>query len=175
MDPTTSVAQQALPAPSREIEVASAPNQGLSAQHKLVEYITQLQARGGGYGHDVANPAALGSEALKLLKGYLERADRLQEMTGARVNKMEENAVLTPPNEEGLQNAVFTPGPAEQYFKPPAPVGDKVESIPALSSTDLDRAIQMLSEILSFSTETTFISVATTNVSKSANTLVRGQ
>lgn len=169
-------AQQALAVQARDAGASSGQNPGVSTEHKLAQYIAQMQVQGF-QGQGITNPAALGSEALMLLKGYLERAGQMQESQGARVKSMEENTAPTPDGNEGLQNAVFTPGPAERYFEPAAPVQDGMaEAVaPAMSNGELDRAIHLLSEMLRFGFETSFIGVATNNVSKAANTLLHGQ
>jgi hypothetical protein len=183
MEPTLPVSiQPAINVPTRDIEMPTGTQTGqnvtVELEHKLVEYIARLQVQGS-YGQETANPAALGSEVLSVLKSYLDRASRLQNLQGGKVNVMSDNPLLSLETQEqaGLQNAVFTPGPAERYFEPAAPVGDNVAKVasPALSGADLDRAINMLSELLSFSFETSFIGTATANVSKSTNTLLHGQ
>jgi hypothetical protein len=181
MEPSLPVSvQPALNVPTRDIEMPTGTQTGqnvtVALEHKLVEYIARLQVQGG-IGQESANPAALGSEVLSVLKSYLDRASRLQNLQGGKVNVMSEPSVLSLSEDQGgLQNAVFTPGPAERYFEPAAPVREETaKAVPALSGADLDRAINLLSELLSFSFETSFIGTATSNVSKSTNTLLHGQ
>ncbi|WP_088343558.1 MULTISPECIES: hypothetical protein [Rhodomicrobium] len=176
MQPSLPVSvQPALNVPTRDIEM---PTQNISVamEHKLVEYISRLQIQGS-YGHEIANPAALGSEVLSVLKNYLDRASRLQNLTGGKVPTMSESSGLSlSDNQGGLQHAVFNPGPAEHYFEPAAPVREHAAKVtPAVSGAELDRAIQLLSELLSFGFETSFIGTATANVSKSTTTLLHGQ
>lgn len=176
MQPSLPVSvQPAIDVPARQVE-APTQNTSVAMEDKLVEYISRLQAQGA-HGHEIANPAALGSEVLSMLKGYLDRASRLQNLNGGKVNSMSESSALSLSEDQGgLQQAAFRPGPAEQFFEPVAPVLEHNGKVaPTTSSVDLDRAIELLSELLSFSVETSFISAATANISKSTTTLLHGQ
>ncbi len=89
---------------------------------------------------------------------------------------MSEGAEIGLAGNKEVDVASLPPGPASSEFGSVDSIRDKESSpLASVKEPELDRAIQLLSEILNFSYETTLISVATTNVSKSANTLIHGQ
>lgn len=178
MEPSLPISSQQVSAVGTpEIQVLKDQGVAVAMEHKLVEYIARLQVQGV-YGQQFSNPAALSSEVLNVLKGYMERASKLEQMAGGKASGMNDGPMLTlASNEGGVQTASYAPGPAERQLEPLAPVEGGLQTLGAapIGGAELERAIQLLSQLLSFSFETSFIGTATTNVSKSANTLLHGQ
>lgn len=148
----------------------------VAVEHKLVEYIARLQFQGS-FGQDFLNPTALGSEALKMLKGYMARASHLEQVTAREGPTMDDVAGQALTTTDVGTKTALAPGPAQSQMQPrgPAETVEGLEAVEAVGPADLDRAIQMLSQLLSFTLESSFIGTATTNVSKSVNTLMHGQ
>lgn len=142
----------------------------------LVDYVGTFQAQGA-LGQQIGNPAAIGSEALRILDGYLQRVSNFRNKTGERVSAMSGNT----DNSAGIEvaavdSAGLAPGPAARMLESSStPSGVQgQEGVSSIGGRDVDHAIQMLSEILSFALETTAITSITTNITKSTSTLLRG-
>ncbi len=144
-------------------------------ERKLADYVAALQVEGA-YGRQLSTPSALGSEAARLLKDYLDRASSVQDHARRKVGPMSERTELAGASREGVELASLPAGPASSDLGPAPSLQDHDSlGLTGVSGQDLERAVQLLSEMLSFSFETAFIGTATTNVSKSANTLLHGQ
>ena len=147
----------------------------LTLEQKLLDYIARHQAEGLAKGQHLGNPAALGGEALKTLKGYFERATALQESWARKAHVMSENGegILS---SGGGQLATLPGGPASKRLEPGVVrAGGAGEKIAGITDADLDRTVEALMQVMRYSMETGMITTATNNVSKSATTLLRGQ
>ena len=165
------VASGAVPAETAGVAQKDAP----TLEHKLLDYIAQHQAEGLSRGQHLGNPAALSGEALKSLKGYFERATALQESAVRKANMMKESGEGVQSATGGMQLASLPSGSAGQRMDPVMAKGAPGEKIAAVSDTDLDRTVEALMQAMQYNVETTLISTATNNVTKSAMTLLHGQ
>jgi hypothetical protein len=144
-------------------------------ERKLADYVAALQVDGS-FGRQLSTPSALGSEAARLLKTYLEHAAKLQDHTRKRVGPMSDKAEVMVASREESEIASLPAGPASTDLGPVDSLRDHDSAhLVGVSGQDLERAVNLLSEMLSFSFETAFIGTATMNVSRSANTLLHGQ
>lgn len=147
------------------------------AEQKLLDYLAQYQAQGLQSGRNMGNPSALSGEALRALNGYFERATNLQEMASRKASAMSETGdKALVPAQSGQPSAALQTGspevlqPAhEQTALEPA------ESVPPVDEAELERTIEVLLKVMHYSMETGMITTASGNISKSTQTLIRGQ
>lgn len=149
----------------------------LTAEQRLTDYIAQVQAEGLAAGKNISNPAALGGVALKALNGYFERASSLHNKAVRKARAMSDDKTDTGKTEEASK---LPPGPASNNLQLASNKGEvapaKVEKrVAGVSDADMDRAIDALLSVMSYSVETSMITTATNNLSKSTSTLIRGQ
>lgn len=163
--------QSSVPAETVGVAQKEAP----SLEHKLLDYIARHQAEGLAKGQQLGNPAALGGEALKSLKGYFERATALQDSAVRKANMKKESVEGAQSATGGLQLTSLPSGPAGQHMDPVMAKSGSGERIASISDTDLERTVEALVQSMHYSVETTLISTATNNVTKSAMTLLHGQ
>ena len=147
----------------------------LSFEQKLLDYVSRHQAEGLARAQHLANPAALGGEALKSLKGYFERATALQESWARKARIMSEHGDGMRSAGGGLQLASLPGGPASDSMEPVMGTSSHGEKISRISDAELDRTVEALMQMMNFSVETNMITSATHNVSKSVMTLIHGQ
>jgi len=151
---------------------------GPISERKLFEYVAEIQAQSGmsGKAPHLANPAALGGETLRLLQGYFERANKLHDSTSKRVQFMSEDSSRGAASAGNSDLTGLHGGPARQNFEP-AERGaqDGVASVKPVGDADLDRTVDMLMRVLSFAVETNLLASGSGSVSRSVNTLLRGQ
>ena len=132
-------------------------------------------AQGGGLGgvHHLANPAALAGELLDSLRGYFERAQSIAKTTRTiESNRGQDDG-------DGLTRVAMRAdeldlhgGPARESLEPP----DNGVSPPVgVSLAQLQRTMEVALASMSFTNETALLASGTSQVSHSANTLLRGQ
>jgi hypothetical protein len=146
----------------------------LTLEQRLLDYIARHQAEGLAKGQHFANPAALGGEALKSLKGYFERATALQESWARKANVMSKNREAMG-SAGGLQLASLPGGPASERMEPTEPKRGAGEKIAGITDAELNRTVEQLMEMMQYSVETNMLTSVTHNVSKSVMTLIHGQ
>ncbi len=142
----------------------------------LVDHVATFQSQGS-FGHQVGNPAALGSEALKFLEGYMQRVAKLQNNSGERVD----SANVSKDNSGTIEIASvdgsgISSGPASKALEPSETTSalNGAGGAVSIGGTDVEQAVKLLSEILSYSVETQAIMSITTNMTKATSTLLRG-
>lgn len=155
--------------------VGLAQKEAPALEHKLLDYIARHQAEGLAKGQHLGNPAALGGEALKSLKGYFERATALQDNAVRKANMMKESGEGVQSATGGMQLASLPSGPAGQRMDPVMAKSGPGEKIAPVTDMDLERTVEALVQAMQYGVETSLISAATNNVTKSAMTLLHGQ
>jgi hypothetical protein len=151
------------------------PGMPAGSEQKLIDYIARFQAHGVQTGNALSNPSALGGEALKALKGYFERASSLQDAFTRKAHAMSNDENGTSASHDGNQLPALQGGRESERSGAAAPNGERIEKVAGVSDADLDRAVEALMQVMSYSMETSMITTASNNVSKSASTLIRGQ
>lgn len=175
MNAVTPVAPQTpVPLQSAADAVSPLPQNGLTAEQRLLDYIARFQAEGLARGQHLGNPAAMSGEALKSLKGYFERATALQDRASGKVGAMSESADGVMANTES-QLPALPGGPARERLEPARNAEGPAQRVDSISDAELNRTVDALMEVLRYSMETSMITTATGNISKSATTLTRGQ
>ncbi len=154
--------------------VAALQKTAYANDRTLTDYVAQLQAQGA-FGQQLGNPAALGSEALKFLNSYFDRVSSLDKGSSKKVGAMSESKGLEGAEVASVDNSGLPPGPAGQMLETASP-GDATGDyrVSGIGGHDVESAIAMLSELLSFAVETQAITAMTSNVTKSTTTLLRG-
>jgi hypothetical protein len=142
-------------------------------EQKLLDYMMRFQAEGLGKAQHLANPAALSGEALKALKGYFERSSAVADSAARKANVMSESGdgMLTNGNLPALSG-----GPARERLDAASRTsGGPAEKVEGLTDAELSRTVDALMEVMRYSMETSMITTATNNITKSAMSLTRGQ
>jgi len=142
---------------------AAAPAQTAQAPQAVTEYLAAVNPGSLAAG---ASPNQLGASIVNNLRGFL---DRSQSMT-SRARAL---ADPTPPPHAAM--TVAHRGPAHAALEPSAV---RVGPQPARGSVDghqMDRVIQALGMVFDYSIETQLVVRGATQVSGTANTLLRGQ
>jgi hypothetical protein len=156
--------------------VATSAPQELSAtfEQKMLDYVARHQAEGLASGQHLGNPAALGGEALKSLKGYFERSNVLQESWARKAHNMSGDGKGLQP-EGGMQLVSLPAGPASQRIEPPMANVSSGERVESISEKALERTIDALMQTMRYTTESTMITTATHNATRSITSLIHGQ
>lgn len=154
-------------------EVAS-----FTSERKLSEYVAEIQAQSlaAGKAGLLANPAALGGEAMKLLKGYFDRLNKTENLTSKKVNFMSEDKGQGADAAAKDNGSPVHGGPARQHFEPTAQTasGGAVDGIQPMAEPELSRTAEMLLQSLRLASEGSLIASAASGFQRSTNTLLRG-
>jgi hypothetical protein len=163
--------------PLQPVDPAGPAKNSLTAEQRLMDYIARFQAEGLARGQHLANPAALGGEALKALNGYFERATALQENAARKARAMSDDNSEIKAQDGATQIAQLPAGPASDRLEPIAEIGEApVErKVSGITDAELDRTVEALMAVMGYGVETSMITTATNNISKSSSTLIRGQ
>lgn len=153
------------------------PQANVTSERKLFEYVAEIQAQSllaGKAGH-LANPAALGGETLRLLQGYFDRAGKVQDLTSKKVQFMSDDKSQAAGAAKDDGPPVHA-GPARQQLEPTGPgAGSAVGGVQPVADAELDRTVEILMQVLSFAVETNLVASGSGSISRSVNTLLRGQ
>ena len=157
--------------------IDSAPTPSATSERPLMDFVTTLQnSPAGGMPH-LANPAALAAELFGSLRGYFERAQNLeraprsaQQSRGADSDGI--RVTLTSVTSEPRTD--LHGGPARQNIEP-LDANAGASSAAGISLAQLQRAMDLALVSMNFATETALVVRGTSQVSHSANTLLRGQ
>jgi hypothetical protein len=156
--------------------VDSPPAPSSMNERPLMDFVSSLQnSAASGVPH--ANPAALASELLGSLRGYLERAQNLEKagrMTQSRSVDGNEGARVTLASLGGEPRTHLHGGPARENIEPLDVYGG-VSSAVGVSLAQLQRAEDLALASVNFATETGLVAGGTSQFSRSVNTLLRGQ
>jgi len=179
-----SVAITAVPAVASDVQAASAvsndvqaaPAAGAHIEQPLSDFIAQTQGNPLGDAAHLANPAALASELVGGLRGYLEGARSLQ--IAARVSAADaqqgggiETASRTP---AGAAETPLHGGPARERLEAADRDGGVTASV-GVSLDQIRRTMDVALQSMSFTAETTLVVHGSGQVSHSTNTLLKGQ
>jgi hypothetical protein len=179
-----SVAITAVPAVASDVEAASgvsndaqaAPAAGAHVEQPLSDFIAQMQGNPLGDAARLANPAALASELVGSLRGYLESARSLQMATRVSAADTQQGG--------GIETASRTPAGAAERPLHGGPARERLEAadrdggVTASVGVSLDqirRTMDVALQSMSFTAETTLVVHGSGQVSHSTNTLLKGQ
>lgn len=132
--------------------VPLAPTEAIQTQN-LFEHAA---SNAGGLPHG-AGPGQLGGEMMQNLQGFIERSGSLADRARGTVDAPPSNALVSLPSDQPM---------------PTMPVRPEA---PAVSETQMDRAIQSLGVMFDHAIETQLVVRGSTQVAGAANTLLRGQ
>lgn len=146
MTPTTPIGAGSLPIQATD------PNMGSLASQNMFEHI----ARTSSTSSQGITPAGLGSDVISNLDGFIERVQSFS----SRTNSLESPSLTMT---SGLEQAQI------------ASDGANADAAGGPGESDFDRMIESLSRVFDHSIETQMVVRGTTQISGSANTLLRGQ
>jgi hypothetical protein len=160
--------------PSVSAEVVPAPADRAAIERPLSDVMAEVQQSPAAAAARLANPAALASEVVGGLRGFFERAQILERAPRTRQRQEADNAgvyaALTPePAQTDLHG-----GPAREPLEP-LDAETQVSAPTAVSLAQLQRAMDLALASMNFATETTLVVRGTSQISHSANTLLKGQ
>ena len=179
-----SVAITAVPAVAGDVQAASTvsndvqavPAAGAHIEQPLSDFIAQTQGNPLGDAAHLANPAALASELVGGLRGYLESARSLQ--MAVRISAADaqqgggiETASRTP---AGALETPLHGGPARERLEAADRDGGMTASV-GVSLDQIRRTMDVALQSMSFTAETTLVVHGSGQVSHSTNTLLKGQ
>jgi hypothetical protein len=170
-----SVTITAVPAVPSGIDSAPAPS--ATSERPLMDFVASLQnSPGSGMPH-LANPAALASELFGSLRGYFERAQTLERAPrSAQQNRSTDSdgVRVTLTSVAGGPQTDLHGGPARENIEPLDANGGASAAV-GISLAQLQRAMDLALVSMNFATETALVVRGTSQLSHSANTLLRGQ
>ena len=157
--------------PAVSAEAVPAPADRAVSERPLADLMAELRQSPAAH---LANPAALASEVLGGLRGFFERAQFLERAPRTRQRDEADNAgVYAALTREPAQTDLHG-GPAREPLEPLEPE-TQVSTPVALSLAQLNRAMDLALASMNFATETSLVVRGTSQISHSANTLLKGQ
>jgi hypothetical protein len=167
-----SVAITAVPSVPNGVE--GAPATGTASEQPLLDFVASLQrVPASGVPH-LANPASLASELFGSLRGYFERAQSFERAPRTVQSRNGDDAYLTLTSGAAEPRADLHGGPAREKLEP-VDGYDGVSPSVAVSLAQLQRAMDLALASMNFATETALVVRGTSQISHSANTLLKGQ
>jgi hypothetical protein len=162
-----SVAISAVPVVSNDAQAAP-----LTAEQPLSEFVGQMQDSAlSGMPH-AANPAALAAELVGTLRTYFDRAQRFEKGIGPDWSANSDggtDAMSALPTSEVAPQ--LHGGPARE----PLDSNSRVSPAVTVDLAQLQRTMDVALASMSFSTKTALVVRGTSQISHSANTLLKGQ
>lgn len=168
-----SVTLTAVPAAANGADATAA-----GAPPEQARFDASANAQGNGLAgiNHLANPAALASELLDSLRGYFERAQSIAKATRtSESNRGQDDG-------DGLTTVAMRTGeldlhggPARESLEPPDNLDNGVSSPVGVSVAELQRTMEVALASMNYVNETALLVRGTSQVSHSANTLLKGQ
>src|SRR5215471_720312 len=162
--------------PSVPNGVEASPATATASERPLLDFVASLQHGPASNVPQFANPAALASELFGNLRGYIERAQNLER--GPRTMQSRsgdgDGAYVTLTSAGGEPRADLHGGPAREKLEPPDGY-DGVSPAVGVSLAQLQRVMDLALASMNFATETALVVRGTSQISHSANTLLKGQ
>jgi hypothetical protein len=155
------------------VGVESPPAPSAVTERPLVDFVSSLPNGPA----DLANPAALAGELFGSLRGYFERAktfERTPRMAQSGNADGNYGVGVTPTSVGGNPQADLHGGPARENLEPADAYGSVSPTL-GVSLAHLRRVEELALASVNFATETTLVSGGTAQLSRSVNTLLKGQ
>ncbi len=162
--------------PSMAGGIGSTPAPSSISERPLTDFLATLQNSPASGMPQLANPAALAGELFGSLRGYFERAQSLEKAP----RTMQSRDAGSDGVHVSLTSAPGEPprdlhgGPAKENLGPADAYGG-VSRTGGVSLAQLQRAMDLALASMNFATETALVVRGTSQVSHSANTLLKGQ
>ena len=170
-----SVTITAVPAVPSGID--SAPPPTATTERPLMDFVTSLQTGPASGMPHLANPATLASELFGSLRGYFERAQNIERAPKSAQQSRgtgSDGVRVTLTSVAGERRTDLHGGPARESIEPLDANGGASAGV-GVSLAQLERAMDLALASMNFATETALVVRGTSQVSHSANTLLRGQ
>jgi len=170
-----SVTITAVPAVANGLD--GVPATGAANERSLSDFIADVQGAAASDVSRLANPAALAGELLDNLRGYLDRAQSFERATriGGAADRSDGEIVTVSVSDNDMPRADLHGGPARESLEPvDASIGGASAPV-ATSLAQLRQAMNLALASMNFATETALVVRGTSQISHSANTLLKGQ
>jgi hypothetical protein len=177
-----SMAITAVPVVANDVQAApvvannpqAAPAAGAHIEQPLFDFVAEMRGNPLGDASHLANPAALASELFGSLRGYLESGRSLEMATRVSAGDSQDGG--------GIQMASRTPAGATETGLHGGPARERLEAVDGgvsasvgVSLAELRRTMDVALASMNFWSETTLVVHGTGQVSRSTNTLIKGQ
>ena len=164
-----SVTISAVPAVSND-----GPAAPVAAERSLSDFVAQMQDSALSAPAHAANPAALATELLGTLRSYFDHARRFEKgvSPGMEVSDAGRAGTATPTSEAALE---LHAGPARERLEAPEDGRSGVSAGVAVDLAQLHHIMDVALASMNFATETALVVRGTSQISHSANTLLKGQ
>jgi hypothetical protein len=171
------VASDVQAAPEVSNDVQAAPAAGAHIEQTLSDFVAQMQGNPLGDAAHLANPAALASELVGSLRGYLESARSLQMATRVSAADTQQGGGIetAPRTPAGAAERPLHGGPARERLEPADRHGSGVTASDGVNLDQIRRTMDVALQSMSFTAETTLVVHGSGQVSHSTNTLLKGQ
>jgi hypothetical protein len=144
------------------------------SERPLMDFVASLHnGPASGVPH-LANPAALASELFGNLRGYFERAQNLEKAPQMAQGRSGDGVRVTLTSVGGNPRMDLHGGPAREKLEPLDAYGGVSPAV-GVSLAQLQRAEDLALASVNFATETSLVAGGTSQLSRSVNTLLRGQ
>jgi NADH dehydrogenase/NADH:ubiquinone oxidoreductase subunit G len=140
------------------------------AERSLSDFVAQMQESALSAPAHAANPAALATELLGTLRNYFDRARRFEKGISPGPEASGADMTTAPPTSEA--SLELHGGPARERLEQ---VESRVSSGVAVDLAQLHRIMDVALASMNFATETSLVVRGTSQISHSANTLLKGQ
>jgi hypothetical protein len=150
----------------------------LTTERNLFEYLAQQSiANSLGNATTLANPAALTQQLSQHLRGFMERTGQTTDVTGKKKGRvMSETQGAQTAHASQSEGPQVHNGPARQNLTPSDPGGRRAEAAASgVSEREYDSLIDALTRSMHLAVESHAVVTGSSNIMKSANTLMRGQ
>jgi len=153
------------------------PATSAPTEQSLSDFVANVQHNARFDMPHLANPAALATELLGNLRGYFDRAQSFERAPRmSRLADGHDGGIFTVAAPAGEQvRANLHGGPARESLEPIDGNNGGVSSPVATSLAQLQQAMDLALASMNFSTETALVVRGTSQISHSANTLLKGQ
>lgn len=153
-----------------------APAASPPVEQSLADYIADVQANGGGM-PNLANPGTMSGELFGKLKGVFDQIRKVETMPKMSEGSGKDSVRLASLSADLPQGATRHGGPAQERLErvDSAGGGGSLESSSKMGFDQLRRTMDLALESVHLTTQTSLITHGVSQVSHSANTLLKGQ
>lgn len=157
--------------PVKQVEQAS-----LTTERNLFEYLAQQSISNSlGNAATLANPSAIAAQLSRHLRGFMERAAQQGETTGKKVRLMNEADGTHTANLSQTEQPRIHAGPARERLAPSDAPAQRADAVGGVTNDDYNEIIDALTRSMHLMISAEAIVTGSGNVTKSMQTLMRGQ
>jgi|EndMetStandDraft_7_1072992.scaffolds.fasta_scaffold26965_4 hypothetical protein len=148
----------------------------LTTERGLFEYLAQQSITSSlGSGTTLANPSALATQLTRHLRGFMENAAKQAETNGKRVHLMSQSEDTQSAKASHSDLPEVHAGPARQQLAPSETSARRTEATGNITDGDYNEIIDALTRSMHLMIGAEAIITGSGNITKAAQTLMRGQ